>query len=174
MIGVVDAGNQIREFLEKNITHVSEKEITYIDGYLKAKTYEDKLKEKVNDENPWKKGRKKDDLEDEVPFILIRPGKQKQRIENGLTERICKFNLRILLKDPEETGYKVITDLADKIIKLFTNYPSVKGGYALDMSEVVGELEDELCVDDYWTYVIKLDVKIPVEKVSFLREKGWI
>ncbi len=42
------------------------------------------------------------------------------------------------------------------------------------MSEIEGELEDELCVDDYWTYVIKLNVKIPVEKVSFLRERGWI
>lgn len=163
MTGAIEASSQIRSFLKEKIPRISDEEITYVDGYLKTKTYEEKLR--TGD---------KDGFDSDIPFILIRPGKQKQRIEGGATDRNCVFNMRIVTKDPKESGYASITELAEQVINLFTEYPAIAGGYSIDMSEVTGEMEDEMCVGDYWTYLVQFKVNLPVKNVSILKQKGWV
>jgi len=163
MVGIIEASNSIREFLKERVSHMGDEEITYVDGYLKTKSYEEKLK--TGD---------KGGFDSEIPFILIRPGKQKQEIQNGNTKKLFKLKLRIVTKNPSESGYEEITELAGQVIKQFTMFPSLKGGFILDMSEIKGGIEDDLCVGDYWTYIIELDVELPVVKARILETLGYL
>ncbi len=167
---LLDATKSIKRFLEEKIPKLEEKEITYLLGFLKSKAYEEKLKEyRVNinlTEN---------EKIEEIPFILIRPNELKQSVNSGTTDKNLKVSLRIVIEEEdEEVGYEKVIRLGEKIIDNFTFYPSIKDGFALDTSKIVGYFDYELSAGNYWSYVIELDVTLPVAKPRLLKELGWI
>ncbi len=174
LLNIVGATKSLREFLESKIPNLNTNEgklpITYIDGYLKIKSFEEKL----NNHVLGVRNSKDKEFDSKIPFILLRAGKWKQTINNGDAKRILQVSIRLVTKNSEENGYQEITELADEIINLFNMYPSLKGGYALDTEEISGGIQDELSTGDYWTYVIELNVTLPVAKPRLLKELGWI
>lgn len=168
--GTIDATESIKKFLEEKIPKVGEDNLTYIIGFLRTKSYEDRLKkyketgEKITSEKL-----------DDVPFILIRPMKHKQSIKDGEINRNLKVNIRIVIEEKiEDVGYEKIIKLGEEIIDNFTFYPAINGGFALDTGNISGYLDYELSIGDYWTYVIELDVNLPVKTPRLLETLEYI
>ena len=106
------------EKVEKNILDtiktriLSEKDFTYIRGWIVEKDYSEKILSNEERKKP----------EQYVPYVLIRPEIFEQKHKNSITEREQEFFINIVIKERNISGYYKLLEIRDKIINYFTEY----------------------------------------------------
>lgn len=127
--------------------------------FTEQKKYKDKIKSKIKGEED----------KEEFPFVLIRPLDIKQKWKDGKVIKLQQFLIRIGIENdvsPEE-GYFEVSEMADNIIKHYTDKPLAtveRDGYSYHVNlgeEIVGYLNDELTANEYWTYDVLISLDIP-------------
>lgn len=123
-------------------------------------------------ENRLKAKKSGKELDDEYPFVLIRPHIVKQSFKNGVAKKVQQYLFRvgIINNTTPEEGYFEVAKYGDKIIRHYTNKPLATmsaDGYSYHVNlgeEIIAYLNEELTADEYWTYDVIISFDIPADK----------
>lgn len=140
---------------------LSDENFTYIDSWLLEQDYSTRINLKENKEQY-------------IPYVLVRPGTFKQEHKDSITERTQEYLIAVVIKDKEITGYEKIISIRNRIIDYFTenNYSTGDKSYKLKL-DMSSDIDDNTTVGDYWGIHIKLSVSIPsLNNRSFLRKRN--
>lgn len=131
-------------------------EFTYINGFLKPKKQEFSREKKSEGE----------EIDEYIPYILVRPDKIKIR-----EDKTTNFLIRVVIKDSESTGYYKLFETVNKIMNYFNkNY--FTQNYSIQFDDITGSWNEDSTVGDYWGYDIKLPVILPTADTgSLMRDR---
>ena len=158
------------EKVEKNILDtiktriLSEKDFTYIRGWIVEKDYSEKILSNEERKKP----------EQYVPYVLIRPETFEQKHKNSITEREQEFFINIVIKERDISGYYKLLEIKDKIIDYFTEYHYSTGENSYNLKlDMKSYLDEDRTVGDYWGIYIILKAIIPtVIEHKFMKNLG--
>ena len=129
---------------------LSDENFTYIDSWLLEQDYFTRINLKENKEQY-------------IPYVLVRPGTFKQEHKDSITERTQEYLIAVVIKDKEVTGYEKIISIRNKIIDYFTenNYSTGDNSYKLKL-DISSDIDDNTTVGDYWGIYIRVIASVPV------------
>ncbi|MGL6063847.1 MAG: hypothetical protein ACRC0S_02045 [Fusobacteriaceae bacterium] len=156
----IKAEESLLNFLKESLKDymINEKNINFIQGYLAEESLKNNLE-------LLKTGKT-----ESYPLLILRRGKFKQSIQNGVSERMQMYKIILGIKADLKEGYEIIQEFGDKILNLLSENPYLDSGYVLEQDNFEGGINNESSGGDYWLYEIDIKLSIPVIETRFFKE----